>query len=143
MCRAARPIWPRRWPAAPNHAGCVLVAHDPEVCSEVTDDVDLTLCGHTHGAQVRVAGIGTLVQRSRFAQRFTRGWTRQRGLGYVSRGLGIGVVPIRLNVPAELTLVTLVPSATSVAERRAAAQGRRAASRRSKAARSVAYQLAR
>jgi len=60
---------------------------------------------------VRIPGIGGLVKASRIHQRFTRGWTRQRTLGYVSRGLGVGIVPLRLNGPAELTLLELRPEA--------------------------------
>jgi uncharacterized protein len=96
----------------PPGAACVLVAHDPAILSEVPPEVDLTLCGHTHGGQIRLPGIGAVVKASRFAQRFTRGWTHQRALGYVSRGLGVGIVPLRLNCPAELTLLELLPGPT-------------------------------
>jgi len=35
----------------PADAGCLVVSHDPEALSEVPPDVELTLCGHTHGAR--------------------------------------------------------------------------------------------
>ncbi len=93
----------------PDAGACLLVSHDPDSLSAIPPDVDLTLCGHTHGGQIHVPGLGALVKASPYAQRFVRGWTRQRALGYVSRGLGVGVVPFRLNCPPELTLLELTP----------------------------------
>jgi uncharacterized protein len=93
----------------PDAAACLLVSHDPRALSEIPPEVELTLCGHTHGGQVHVPGVGAIVKASRYAQRFARGWTRRSGLGYVSRGLGVGVVPFRLNCPPELTILDLTP----------------------------------
>jgi uncharacterized protein len=90
-------------------SACLLVAHNPDALVLVPEAVDLTLCGHTHGGQIRVPGIGALVTSSGYGQLFVDGWTRAPALAYVSRGLGVGLVPVRLNCPAELTVVDLVP----------------------------------
>ncbi|MFO7695079.1 MAG: metallophosphoesterase [Vicinamibacterales bacterium] len=94
----------------PAGAACVLVAHNPEALSTVPPEVDLTLCGHTHGGQINVPGIGPLVKASDYTQRLLRGWSRQGGLGYVSRGLGVSSLPLRLNCPPELTVLELMPA---------------------------------
>lgn len=93
----------------PPGSACLLVAHNPDALEHVPESVDLTLCGHTHGGQIQVPGLGRLVKSSRYAQRFARGWVRRGALGYVSRGLGVGVVPLRLNCPPELTVLDLRP----------------------------------
>lgn len=94
----------------PEDAACLLVAHNPEALTDVPPEVDLTLCGHTHGGQINVPGIGPLVKASHYTQRLLRGWSRQQALGYVSRGLGVSLVPFRLNCPPELTVVDLTPA---------------------------------
>jgi uncharacterized protein len=88
---------------------CLLISHNPDALVMVPEAVDLTLCGHTHGGQVRLPGVGALVKSSGYAQLFVQGWTRAPALAYVSRGLGVGLVPMRLNCPPELTVVELVP----------------------------------
>ncbi len=96
----------RGWP---DEGACLLVSHDPASLVAIPPEVDLTLCGHTHGGQVHVPGVGALVMASPFSLRFARGWTRRSGLGYVSRGLGVGVVPFRFHCPPELTILDLIP----------------------------------
>jgi uncharacterized protein len=93
----------------PADAACLLVSHNPDALVMVPESVDLTLCGHTHGGQVLLPGVGALVKSSGYARLFARGWTRAPALAYVSRGLGVGLVPMRLNCPPELTLVELLP----------------------------------
>jgi uncharacterized protein len=100
--------------ARPGGAACLLVSHNPDALFMVPEDVDLTLCGHTHGGQVLIPGVGALVKSSGYAQLFARGWTRAPALAYVSRGLGVGLVPMRLNCPPELTIVELLPAGATV-----------------------------
>ena len=88
----------------------LVAAHKPDVLPLMPADVDLTLCGHTHGGQVRLPGIGPLFFDSRLSREYSSGWYRSPSLGYVSRGLGVGYLPLRIACPAELTLVTLTPA---------------------------------
>ncbi len=88
----------------------VVAAHKPDVLPLMPEDVELTLCGHTHGGQVRLPGIGPLLYDSRASREYTSGWYRSPSLGYVSRGLGVGRLPVRIACPAELTLATLTPA---------------------------------
>jgi uncharacterized protein len=93
----------------PPGAACLLVSHNPDVLPEVPTDVALTLSGHTHGGQIRLPGIGAVFTSSRYGRRFLEGWVDGPALGYVSRGLGFGLVPLRLDCPAELTVLDLTP----------------------------------
>ncbi len=93
----------------PARSACVLLSHNPDVLPEVPADVDLTLSGHTHGGQVCLPGIGPLVTSSRYGRRFVHGWVEGPARGYVTRGLGVTLLPVRVDCPAELTVLDLRP----------------------------------
>ena len=86
----------------------VLLAHDPRRLRDAAAlNVPLVLSGHTHGGQVVLPGIGPLAAR-RFP--IVSGIGRQgRTSIFVSRGVGTVYVPIRINCPPEVALVTLTP----------------------------------
>jgi len=93
---------------APEGVPVILLAHSPEVVGEVADGVDLVLCGHTHGGQVRLPIIGPLYVPSRYGKRYVSGlYDLGRFALYVNRGLGWSFLPFRLNCPPEVTLITL------------------------------------
>lgn len=92
-------------------APTVLVSHNPDLLPLVPLDVQLTLCGHTHGGQVRPPFVGPLVTSSEYGRRFVAGWVDGPARGYVSRGLGVGFLPVRWDCPPELTLLELTPTA--------------------------------
>lgn len=97
----------------PDEGARLLASHNPDVLPDVpVGAVELTLAGHTHGGQVRIPGVGPVVTSSRYGRRFDMGWVRGPALGYVSRGLGVGLAPIRVACPAELTVMDLVPVGT-------------------------------
>jgi uncharacterized protein len=93
----------------PTAGATLLASHNPDVLPEVTVEIGLTLCGHTHGGQVVLPGIGALSTSSRYGDRFLAGWVEGPARGYVSRGLGVTSLPVRINCPAELTILDLVP----------------------------------
>jgi len=64
-----------------------------------------TLAGHTHGGQINL--IPTL-SSARILGDFTNGLYRQEGRTlYVSRGLGVVGIPLRIFAPPELAILTL------------------------------------
>jgi predicted MPP superfamily phosphohydrolase len=90
-----------------NAAGMViLLAHDPRRFTEAASlNVPLVLSGHTHGGQVVLPGLGAVA-----AQKFpvVSGIARQRRTTiFVSRGLGTVYVPVRINCPPEVAVLTL------------------------------------
>ncbi|WP_216326512.1 metallophosphoesterase [Deinococcus aestuarii] len=88
----------------------LLLSHNPDLLPEVPRSVGLTLCGHTHGGQVRLPLIGAVTTASRYGQRFAQGWVEGPARGFVSRGLGMTAVPLRLNCPAEVVVFDLRPA---------------------------------
>jgi len=109
--RTGRPDLGATLGARPAAGATVLLSHNPDVLPEVPLDVGLTLAGHTHGGQVVLPGVGALHTSSRYGDRFLAGWVEGPARGYVSRGLGVTSLPFRLNCPAELTLLDLLPVA--------------------------------
>jgi predicted MPP superfamily phosphohydrolase len=84
----------------------ILLAHDPRRLTEAAAlNIPLVLSGHTHGGQVVLPLVGA-VAASKFpvvAGIGTRGETTM----FVSRGIGTVYVPVRVNCPPEIALLTL------------------------------------
>ena len=84
----------------------LLLAHDPRRLTEAAElDVQLVLAGHTHGGQVVLPGVGAIAAR-RFPVIAGPALERNCTL-YVSRGVGTVVAPIRINCPADVSVLTL------------------------------------
>lgn len=104
-------FWTRRAediaPLARGAAPCaILLAHDPRMLREAAAlGIPLVLSGHTHGGQVVLPGIGAMLRR-RFP--VIQGLGRQgSSTVFVSRGVGTVYLPIRLNCPPEVSILTL------------------------------------
>ena len=86
----------------------VLLAHDPRRLAEAAAlNIPLVLSGHTHGGQVVLPGLGAIA-----AQKFpvVAGLgRRERTAIFVSRGIGTVYVPVRINCPPEVGVLTLTP----------------------------------
>jgi predicted MPP superfamily phosphohydrolase len=90
-----------------NRRGTVLLlAHDPRRLTEAAElNIPAVLSGHTHGGQVVLPGVGALA-KARFP--ILQGLGRQANTSiFVSRGIGTVYVPVRINCPPEVALVTL------------------------------------
>jgi predicted MPP superfamily phosphohydrolase len=90
----------------PDGDPVVLLAHEPDIIVNVPERVSVALSGHTHGGQVRLFGWSPIVP-SRFGNRYAYGHVRERCDLIVSGGLGCSIMPVRLGVPPEITVVTL------------------------------------
>jgi predicted MPP superfamily phosphohydrolase len=83
----------------------ILLCHEPDIFPRVPARVALTLCGHTHGGQVRVLGYSPIVP-SRYGNRYAYGHVVEQGRNLVvSGGLGWTIAPVRFGVPPEITLI--------------------------------------
>ncbi len=93
----------------PAGAAVVLLAHNPDYAEDVRDPrVGLMLSGHTHGGQVYLPGFGAGWMPSRFGDKYRGGLVEGPAHQvFVSRGLGEAGVPVRLNCPPEINLLTL------------------------------------
>jgi predicted MPP superfamily phosphohydrolase len=88
----------------------ILLAHDPRRLAEAAAlDVQLVLSGHTHGGQVIVPGIGAIAGR-KFPVLAGIGERDNTSL-FVSKGVGTVYVPVRINCPPDVAVLTLRPAA--------------------------------
>jgi uncharacterized protein len=95
--------------AIPAHAPRLLLVHNPDFTEMLPKGrIDLALCGHTHGGQVRVPLLGPPIVPSCFGQKFAGGLVvGQTTSIYVNRGIGLIPPPIRLNCRPEITQLRL------------------------------------
>lgn len=90
----------------------LVVAHSPDGARELADiGYDLIVCGHTHGGQLRVPGIGALVTNSTLPRAMARGVHRIGATWlHVSAGLGTSMfAPFRFACRPEVCLLELTP----------------------------------
>lgn len=91
-------------------AGQPLIAltHNPDIFPTLPERVPLLLAGHTHGGQVRFPLIGTVVEASRYGDRYVRGHVIENNHHlFVTTGIGTSIVPVRFGVTPEIVLLTL------------------------------------
>lgn len=93
----------------PHEAFTLLLAHQPDVLLASPLHFDLLLCGHTHGGQIRLPGLGAPVRHTRQGAAFVQGLVRlpRQRYVYISRGIGTGLLKLRLNCPPELPVIVL------------------------------------
>ena len=87
----------------------ILLCHNPDYAEimPAAANVDLMLCGHTHGGQVRIPLIGPLmlpIKHRRYAEGLVDG---PQCPVFISRGLGMVSIPVRFNCSPEIPLITL------------------------------------
>jgi predicted MPP superfamily phosphohydrolase len=88
----------------------ILLCHRPYYFPQAAErSIDLVLSGHTHGGQVVFGQVGdAILTPAALASRYVWGEYRiGKASMYVSRGIGTVGVPIRINCPPEITLLTL------------------------------------
>ncbi|HOZ50208.1 MAG TPA: hypothetical protein PLO37_26365, partial [Candidatus Hydrogenedentes bacterium] len=91
------------------------IHHTPGLAEEAAaHGMDLYLCGHTHGGQVRIPFWGAIITNSPTGKRFERGIAAiGKMVVYTSSGLGLEPPPapqVRFLCRPEITLITVRPS---------------------------------
>jgi hypothetical protein len=86
----------------------ILLAHSPKRLAEAIQlAVPAVISGHTHGGQIVLPGIGAIAARE-FP--VIAGLEQRQGTAiFVSRGVGTVYVPVRINCPPEVAVLTLEP----------------------------------
>ncbi len=100
------PSWTAAARGVPDHAWRLALSHRPEDWDLARlAGARLTLSGHTHGGQINLLpGLNS----ARILGPYTAGLYRQgRDLLYVSRGLGMVALPLRIGADPEFTVITL------------------------------------
>ena len=92
----------------PQEVSSLLLLHNPDLLPSVPTHIGLTLSGHTHGGQIKAPLYGAIFTSSDYGKRYAEGWVRENA--YVSRGLGVTVLPFRFRCPPELVVMDLEPA---------------------------------
>ena len=86
----------------------LLLAHDPRRLTEAAAlNVPAVLSGHTHGGQVVFPGVGAMATKAARFPILEGIGRREHTSIFVSRGIGTVYVPVRINCPPEVAVVTL------------------------------------
>jgi len=108
------PSVPKSWHQAktPNEIRIIL-SHNPDFISYEVEPrgikFDLALCGHTHAGQIRLPFIGPIIFNVN-DRRFMEGLVKSeisQGTVFTTRGIGMVELPVRINCPAEIAIITL------------------------------------
>lgn len=89
----------------------IVLCHKPYYFEEASEyGVGLMVSGHTHGGQIVLARIfGTAITPAALISGYVEGLHRLDATQlYVTRGIGTVGLPVRINCPPEITLLTLV-----------------------------------
>ncbi|MEW9500316.1 metallophosphoesterase [Jeotgalibacillus marinus] len=92
----------------PRGAFTILLSHCPDLADEAKEyDIHYQLSGHSHGGQVRIPFVGSLVTPP-YAEKYDAGKYNVDGLTlYVNRGIGTARLPFRFLCRPEVTVFTL------------------------------------
>lgn len=87
----------------------LLLGHEPDVLMDMKEgQADLVLCGHTHGGQIRLPLVGSIVVPSKLGRRADVGHRVINGVPtLITRGLGEVLCRARLLCPPEIMLIEL------------------------------------
>lgn len=93
----------------PDNECRIVLAHNPDTADEAFQQrVDLMICGHTHGGQVKIPFIGAPilpVENKKYSSGFIR--SEKTNL-FISRGIGWAIIPVRFNCYPEIAILQLV-----------------------------------
>jgi predicted MPP superfamily phosphohydrolase len=107
-------LWTRRQAVAdtitmvPEGMPMIALTHNPDIFPNLPQRVPLLLAAHTHGGQVRLPLIGSVVESSDFGDRYVMGHVFENNHHlFVTTGIGTSIVPVRFGVPPEIVLLTI------------------------------------
>ncbi|MFY9074666.1 metallophosphoesterase [Malaciobacter mytili] len=85
----------------------ILLAHQPKFIEEIpsTSNIDLILCGHTHGGQIMPFNLLVKLQQPYISGLYQHNETTQV---YVNKGTGFWGPPMRLGASSEITYINLI-----------------------------------
>ncbi len=100
--------------ASEGEGNVIVLSHSPDLVrwingrKPVSKDLKLFLAGHTHGGQVWLPLLGSLITPSSYGQEFAFGHMKDQNLDmFVTSGIGTSILPVRFLVPPEISVLTI------------------------------------
>lgn len=104
----ARPAMALR--GVPGTQAALCFTHSPDIFPGLPPACALTVAGHTHGGQVWLPVLGRVIVPSKYGQRYASGLIRDGAKTlFVSTGIGTSILPVRLGVAPEVSILNLRP----------------------------------
>lgn len=105
----------KRTVEASGSGDLIVLQHSPDIFpvihasnGTISPDFRLMLSAHTHGGQVRLPFLGTLIVPSNYGDKYARGHISENGGDmFVTTGVGTSVLPFRFGVPPEIVALTI------------------------------------
>lgn len=97
----------------------IVLAHNPDSAdSSFSQRIDLMICGHTHGGQVKIPFIGTPVLPVKNKNYSSGLKTSTKGQSvFISKGIGWAIYPVRFNCYPEIAVLELHSAREKKAEK--------------------------
>jgi len=97
-------------PPATDRRFTLLLAHAPNILDQMEShhEVDLILCGHSHGGQWRIPGVPTFWLPPGCNGRIAGEHRSGEHTLYVNRGMGWSFLPLRVNCNPEIVVIDWV-----------------------------------
>nr|QGT49702.1 metallophosphoesterase [uncultured Candidatus Melainabacteria bacterium] len=87
----------------------ILLTHSPDIFPIIPNNVNLTLAGHTHGGQVRLPIIGSIITPSEYGNKYSYGYINENNKKMIiTKGLGTSILPIRFNCLPEVVVIEFI-----------------------------------
>lgn len=98
----------------PNDGFSIFLYHFPDLVEELSgQNVNLYLCGHTHGGQIALPLYGAVVTLTKFNKKYEKGvYIVGDTIMYVNRGIGVDRFPfpkVRFLAKPEIAVFDIVP----------------------------------
>lgn len=92
------------------HGPRILLTHYPDTAERLAPgQVALSLAGHSHGGQIRIPVLGTIMHREHARTKYGKGLFFVNGNPlFVSAGIGMSGIPMRFLNPPEVPILTFV-----------------------------------
>ena len=92
----------------------IFLYHYPDLIEDLNNlNVDLYLCGHTHGGQVAIPFYGAIITFSKYGKKYESGMYKVgKTVLYVNRGIGLERSPapqVRFFARPEITVIDIKP----------------------------------
>ncbi|MBV8169685.1 MAG: metallophosphoesterase [Alphaproteobacteria bacterium] len=108
-----RPSWERAL-AGTGSDPVIAITHNPVPYHTMPDRPAILIAGHTHGGQVRLPFIGSLITARGIPNRWMFGHIKESEHDmFVSTGIGTSIMPVRFLTPPVIDVLDIRPSAST------------------------------